>query len=656
MIIKKFSILISLLLLMLFGFSQEEWEFSNSTPRETVKSHLYFLEKQHYDPVLSSYTLMGNLPENKKVRLIKQLKAILLKHKINVEEISDKRKSFFNGGKYILFEDMPEIYLERDSQKWLYSEETVNSIEDIYNKYVIKRTQKVAFKEDLKNAFSKQLNTSKNEITIIDSTNINPQNEIVQPELNLSTPYNTIVSHLFFLEDSIYRPGLSAQTINFSLSDSSRIEELSVKLKQIYLGSSHEIFNLKKLSTDSNYIDSTSGRHFYFPNLKYPELFLEKIGDTWMYSNSTSKLINSVHQNIYSEDAEQIFKFSDRFKKWAGSETQTFFYDVKLWQIFMLLYFVIIGFVILLVNHFIIRRFVFFILKNNKYKKLIYKIYHVVVFIVFYHILELYIPALEMDMSVMHVIHKVVRILIIFNTTVLSFYIVNILKIRFAKEDIPVSQQGLLVFIALILKVIIFTTSLLFIISALDFNLVNVLAGLSIGGFALALGAQDTIKNFFGSLMIFADHPFSVGDYISNDKVTGTVEEVGLRTTKIRTFHNSVVTVPNSKLADDNIDNLGRRRYRRFNAKIIIDFDTPTDKIDAFVEKIREEIKNHPDTRKDFYLVSLNNFSTYGLEILLYVFFEVPEWSMEMTAKHQLMSKVLDFAKESGIKFAIPPR
>jgi MscS family membrane protein len=195
----------------------------------------------------------------------------------------------------------------------------------------------------------------------------------------------------------------------------------------------------------------------------------------------------------------------------------------------------------------------------------------------------------------------------------------------------------------------------MYIIQTLDFNLINFLAGLSIGGFALALGAQETVKNFFGSLMIFADQPFNVGDWIDTDKISGTVEKVGLRSTRVRTFHNSLVTIPNSKLSDNNIDNMGKRIYRRYKTIITIEHSTDTELIDEFITQIRTVIKESKNTRKEFYFVYTNNITKYGIEILLYVFFKVPDWQSELEEKHKLIMEILKIQKEIGISFVSFP-
>ena len=663
--IKHNRVLVFILLLVnSFIFAQEKWEYSDLTPKQTVKSHLYFLERQNYNPTISSYTIGGNYTRTEKKALAVKLKDILLKHKVNVDEILDKRWSIVNRRKYVLFSDMPEIYLSRKDGKWQYSEETSESIDSIYNSYYLKIKKDNNFNSELKNIIKQKgsnnkrlkTNSSKNKNVVNSEEKTNSNNKDIL-EVDLSTPYNTILSHLLFLDDSLFRPDLAAKTINFADDDTLFAEDLAIKLKQIYLGAHGFVFNLEKISKDTNFVDTVTNKHIYYPNINHPKLYLEKIGDNWMYSRITSKLINSVHKDMYSEDANQIFSFADNFKKLAGINGNSIvFYDIKLWQIYMFLYFIIIWLIIYLIDIYIIKHIILRILRNSRYGKIIYKIIKTLTLIIFWYITRTYIPSFDLSMDLSNILHEFVNVFIIFQNTLVSIYIVDFIKLRFTKETIATSTQGLIIFMSLIVKTIIFITSLLFLIKALDFNLVNVLAGLSIGGFALALGAQDTIKNFFGSLMIFADKQFSVGDYIKSDKISGTVEEVGLRTTKIRTFHNSVLVVPNSKLADNSIDNMGRRIYRRYNGKFVINFGTPTDKINNLIEKTKEYIANSDITRKDFYMVYINDFSTYGIEMLVYVFFVTNDWEIEMSEKHKLIEFILDTAKELDIEFAIPPK
>ena len=205
-----------------------------------------------------------------------------------------------------------------------------------------------------------------------------------------------------------------------------------------------------------------------------------------------------------------------------------------------------------------------------------------------------------------------------------------------------------------IIKIIIWALGIIYILDSLDVNVTALLAGISIGGLAIALAAQDTVKNFFGSIMIFIDRPFQIGDWINFDNVDGTVEEVGVRSTRIRTFANSVTYVPNGMLADKVVNNWGLRQYRRFKTDIGITYNTPPDVIDAFVNGIREIIKAHPTTRKDYFEVHLNSFGASSINILLYCFFEAPDWSTELRGRHQIMHAIMILAKELGVSFAFP--
>ncbi len=182
----------------------------------------------------------------------------------------------------------------------------------------------------------------------------------------------------------------------------------------------------------------------------------------------------------------------------------------------------------------------------------------------------------------------------------------------------------------------------------------KLLAGLGLGGLALALAAQDTLKNLFGSATVLADRPFGVGDWVQIGDVDGTVESVGFRSTRIRTFYNSQVVVPNSTLMNAVVDNYGARRYRRAMTMLSITYSTPPAKIDAFCEGIRELIRLHPYTRKDYYHVYFNKFAASSLDILLYVFFEVPDWSTELRERHRLFIDILRLAETLGVEFAFP--
>ena len=204
------------------------------------------------------------------------------------------------------------------------------------------------------------------------------------------------------------------------------------------------------------------------------------------------------------------------------------------------------------------------------------------------------------------------------------------------------------------LKIFILALGVVYIAGALHLNIIPLLTGLSIGGLAVAIAAKDTIENFFGSIAVIVDRPFEVGDWVVIGDTEGTVEHLGFRSTRVRTFYNSLITMPNAMLVRTNVDNFGRRRYRRVKTHIGITYDTPPEKIEAFCEGIRHLVRTHPYTRKDYYQVWLHEFGPSSLDILIYIFHEAPDWSTELRERERLFLDIIRLAHKLGVEFAFP--
>ncbi len=203
-------------------------------------------------------------------------------------------------------------------------------------------------------------------------------------------------------------------------------------------------------------------------------------------------------------------------------------------------------------------------------------------------------------------------------------------------------------------KVLIFCFGWVSLAQAFQWPVVGVVSGLGIGGIAIAFAAKETIANLFGSVTVLADRPFVIGDWIKTGDIEGTVESVGMRSTRIRTFYNSLVTIPNNNLTTAVIDNMGARYYRRYRTFLSVPLTTEPERIDAFCEGVRELIRRHPYTRKDLFYVYLHEFKPSSLDILLNVFFVCPDASIEFRERGRLISDILRLAKELGVTFALP--
>ena len=189
---------------------------------------------------------------------------------------------------------------------------------------------------------------------------------------------------------------------------------------------------------------------------------------------------------------------------------------------------------------------------------------------------------------------------------------------------------------------------------ALNINVWPAITALGIGGIGFAFAAKDTLENFFGSATVLIDRPFGVGDWVVIGDVEGTVEQIGFRSTRLRTFYNSQITVPNANLVRAAVDNYGARRYRRWKCNVGVQYDTPPEKLVAFCEGVRELVRTHPYTRKDYFQVWLNQFGPSSLDVLIYVFYETPDWSTELRERERLMLDMMRLANKLGVEFAFP--
>ena len=162
----------------------------------------------------------------------------------------------------------------------------------------------------------------------------------------------------------------------------------------------------------------------------------------------------------------------------------------------------------------------------------------------------------------------------------------------------------------------------------LGFPAYSILAGLGVGGLAVALAAQSTIANLIGSLLIAIEKPFRVGHVVRVSGSEGTVEDVGFRSTRIRTPDNSLVTIPSSAVVNTTVENLSVRTRRRQRFFVQVTYDTPREKVEALVAGIRQLIVDHPLAEESTCQVRFNNFSESSLDILVMFYLAVADYTV----------------------------
>jgi MscS family membrane protein len=190
----------------------------------------------------------------------------------------------------------------------------------------------------------------------------------------------------------------------------------------------------------------------------------------------------------------------------------------------------------------------------------------------------------------------------------------------------------------------------------LGFPAYSVLAGLGVGGLAVALAARDSLANLLGSMLIMIEKPFRVGHYVRVSGSEGTVEDVGFRSTRIRTLDNSLISIPNNAIVNATVENLTLRAMRRQRFFVQVTYDTPRAKIEALVAEIKQLIADHPLTNKTNFHVRFNDFGESSLNILVYFYFVVTDLAAELEAREEMLLRIIDLTRELGIDFAFPTR
>lgn len=492
----------------------------------------------------------------------------------------------------------------------------------------------------------------------IASLNSKAQSQSDSLAVELYSPYHTIVNHLKYLQKDNFHPELSQQSLSFPKGISEADQKLlTTKLKQIFDGKGKYI-DPHDLPRTPNYRDSLSNREKFTPVKELPTIYLVKEGSKWKYSRETIENIDRLFSETYPLGTSALLELTNYLSQGYGGKV---YMGLQMWQYIAILIFILASFTGHKVLVFTFNRIIFRILTRLGYEKVATRIVapvsrpisYTVVFlflILFYPALQLPVKTGQYVLIFLNALLPVFVVLIVYRLIdVIMFYLES-----FAKKTDNTLDDQLVPIIRKSLKIMVVLLGTIFVLQNLNFDITGLLAGISIGGLAFALAAQDTIKNLFGSLMIFVDRPFQIGDWIVANDVNGTVEEVGFRSTRIRTFHNSVVTIPNGNIANMTVDNMGLRVYRRYSTNIAITYDTPADKIEAFTEGLKKIVENHPQTRKDYYEIHLNNMADFSLNILFYIFFEVPTWSEELKCRHEIILEIIKLAEHLEVRFAFP--
>ncbi|MDX8394500.1 MAG: mechanosensitive ion channel family protein [Mariprofundales bacterium] len=215
-------------------------------------------------------------------------------------------------------------------------------------------------------------------------------------------------------------------------------------------------------------------------------------------------------------------------------------------------------------------------------------------------------------------------------------------------------DDQLLPFITKILKAFVVVTAILVVAQNLGYSISGLIASLGIGGIAIALAAKETIANLFGSIMILLDRPFAVGDWIKTNEFEGVVEDIGFRSTSIRTFAKTLVNVPNALLANMVVNNIDAMPKRRIKTRIGITYETSTTQVNAALDGIRKILEQHQGVNQEYILVNFDEFHDSSLSIFLYYFSASTVWEEYLNVRQDVNLQIMQLLEQLGIELAFP--
>ncbi len=221
-------------------------------------------------------------------------------------------------------------------------------------------------------------------------------------------------------------------------------------------------------------------------------------------------------------------------------------------------------------------------------------------------------------------------------------------------QIIDKEQSSLEKLVIKIIKILILVIGGVSILQEWGYNVTGFIASLGLLGMAFALAAKDTVANLFGSFVIFTDKPFKVGDWIKTPDVEGTIEHIDIRSTKIRTFAQALVTVPNAVLANSAIINWSQMGKRRIKMKLGLTYDTDAKTIQVIVSQIKEMLSSHKDIHQDTIYIYFTEFDNSSLNIFCYYFTNTTVWGEYMAVKENTNLKIMEIIEKNNANFAFP--
>lgn len=273
--------------------------------------------------------------------------------------------------------------------------------------------------------------------------------------------------------------------------------------------------------------------------------------------------------------------------------------------------------------------------------------------------LQLAFPYLPFDLLTAETEHRIIRSLFIALAAWGGYSLAGSTSLFFAtfSKNFDFQVDRIVIpFIEKAVRIIIVVLAVSVIAEEWGFNVNGFVAGLGLGGLAFALAAKDTISNLFGGIVIITEKPFTIGDWIKTPSVEGTVEDITFRSTKIRTFAQAVVTVPNATLSNEPVINWSKMGKRQVAFHIGVSYSTKRAHLESVVYRIKQMLIDDRDIHNETILVNFDRFNESSFDVYLYFFTNTTAFAEYLKVKEQVNFKILEVLEEEGVSLAFPTR
>ena len=265
--------------------------------------------------------------------------------------------------------------------------------------------------------------------------------------------------------------------------------------------------------------------------------------------------------------------------------------------------------------------------------------------------------ALYISATVLHLEQHIALLIKSLLTFTLFWILYNLIKV-FEKNIMNLFGKKLSYEIGLFLikamRVFVISLGAVAVLQTLGINVSAFIASLGLGGLAFALAAKDTAANLFGGFAILTDNIFKIGDWIKVGGVEGVVEDIGMRTTKIRAFDKRLVVVPNATIANSAVDNFSRRDRRRIKMRIGLTYATTPQTMQKILQEIRDMLQDHPMIHKEPMFVYFDEFGASSLDLFFYLFTTTANWEEYLKIREDINFKIINIVQKHGSDFAYP--